>query len=354
VCFTFRDTGVCHKLNCPYRHDVVIANQVPRGGGKPSNRTNQGRLDGDRGDRRARFTGFASVVGSAGGVNAVQPFAAVVDAVQRRDDIGLVEQRNAALLSDAVELLNEEQVLRAQQKGPVSPVQIDAPIPAYVADVPTEFRVAIDSAAADIIVPTEEVGTKIGRSHKKFQGISGPPVNAKGLYGFDISLPEADTGTGAPVLQLDGHLVKEMGEGRIILLGAVKLSDSGCEIHIGAAGKPSYMLLPAHPVTGHQPRIECGFVDGVLQITDSSIVIAPSKKGAPRNQPWYDGPAGAFAATVASMGVSRPPARQNARPIPVLRTFMALQSKTAEVREAQAQQQATPSAAPRSRSSHCC
>ena len=325
VCFTLRDRGVCNKLNCPYSHDVVIANQVPRGGGKPSNRTNQGRCDGDRGERRARFTGFASVVDNPEGVRALQPFAAVVDAVQRRDEIGLVEQRNAALLADAVELLNEEQVLSAQQKGPVSHVQIDAPIPAYVADVPTVFRIAIDSAAADIIVPTEEVGTRLGGSRKKFQGISGPPVNAKGLYGFDISVPEADTGTGAPVLQLDGHLIKEMEPGRI-LLGAVKLSAIGCAIHIGAAGNPSYMLLPAHPVTGHQPRIECGFVDGVLQITDSSIVIAPSKKGAPRNQPWYNGPAGAFAATVASMGVSRSPARQNAQPIPVLRTFMALQT----------------------------
>ena len=326
VCFTFRDKGVCNKPNCPYSHEAVMTHQLPRGGGRPSNRSNTGRTDGgDRGERRARFTGFASAVNQTECVPTVQPFAAVVDAVQRRDDVGLVEQRNAALFSDAVELLNEEQVLSAQQKGPVAPVQIDAPIPAYVADVPTVIRIAIDSAAADIIVPEAEMGTRLGVSRQKFQGISGPPVNAQGRYGFDLSVLGADTGTGAPVLQLDGHLLSEMKRG-LILLGAVRLSEAGCEVHIGAAGNPSYMLLPAHPVTGHQPRIECGFVDGVLQITDSNVVIAPSKKGAPRNQPWYNGPAGAFAATVASMGVSRPPARQNAQPIPVLRMFMALQT----------------------------
>jgi hypothetical protein len=89
VCFTFRDKGVCNKPNCPYSHEAVMTHQLPRGGGRPSNRSNTGRTDGgDRGERRARFTGFASAVNQTECVPTVQPFAAAVDAVQRRDDIG--------------------------------------------------------------------------------------------------------------------------------------------------------------------------------------------------------------------------------------------------------------------------
>jgi hypothetical protein len=66
VCFSLRDKGVCtgNKPKCgPYSHNAVMTSQVPRGGGKPWNRSNHGGSDGgDRGERRARFTGFASTV----------------------------------------------------------------------------------------------------------------------------------------------------------------------------------------------------------------------------------------------------------------------------------------------------
>ena len=213
----------------------------------------------------------------------------------------------------------------------------------------SDVTIHIDTCACDNCTGIE--GPRSGESHLQLSGISEESVQPPWTVACTmvISGPAGTAEILTPIKR--AHYLPSLR--RRILISGSWLAERGITLETGAYGAPSYLLYPAHPLTGERPRIRCDFIDGVLQVTDPRVQLRSGVQGP---KVWYAGPAGDLPTTAAALQPSTETVPAAAAPVPKLRSVFAALSTSSEPsksqlkrrrqREARASQPPAPPAAP--------
>ena len=355
VCFAFRDGQTCRRPNCPYAHELPHTGPPRRG----EQQQHQPRFS-DRSHAaqqqqpRTRFAGFAgsqtssqprSQGGVQGTVTTYQQIAAVIDqspvaaavAAERLADV-----QGSPYEADIVRDVTDKSVPASETTPAIRSMVLTATELSSV-------KINIDTCACDNCSGIS--GPKSGESNLLLSGISEQTVSPAWTVACTLVLsdPAGTADILTPIKR--AHYVPSLGAQ--ILVSGSWLSKRGITLETGAYDAPSFLLYPAHPLTGERPRIRCDYIDGVLQITDPRVQLRPGVHG---TKIWYVGPAGNLPTTATALQASTPAVPVAEAPVPRLRSVFAALSASSEPtrsqlkrqrqRAARASQPPAPSSAP--------